>query len=511
MQARFTLAVLLGVVLIAAGACSGGGDDERIAELETDLAASEEALERERQAREAAKQEAAEAEQRADDAEGEAADAEQRADDAEEEIADAEEEIADAEEAQQQTQQQLEQAQQGSQQLQQQLTEAEQAELRARASEFGMELDAPGAGLATVTWPRGGSLTFKPSGVTHTPGSAAPSVPGGWSSASFTGQIGTAASLVDETVYLYTNIQAPGTRAFWKKYGGNDLSVSQTQVTEGLANPSTSVSRTRETSGDSASPYASATTGGTYDGVSGTFSCTGDENACTVTRTDGTTAIGSGSTWTFEATSLNSGAPVDQDDAFLYFGIWSSIPDNISGDGYNFRHVAGGGAATGNALTGFDTLTGSATFRGGAVGKYVTQGQVGGQNAKIGTFTATATLNADFGADSADGDLSGSITDFREGGSPLSGWRVTLGSTGSVGEASTITSGAATGSTVADIGGLSVGGSWGATFHGSTNVTTGLDDRTKYPAVDLAGVAGWFDATGPDASLAGAFAATPSN
>ena len=43
MQARFTLAVLLGVVLIAAAACSGGGDDERIAELETDLEASEEA------------------------------------------------------------------------------------------------------------------------------------------------------------------------------------------------------------------------------------------------------------------------------------------------------------------------------------------------------------------------------------------------------------------------------------------------------------------------------------
>ena len=51
-----------------------------------------------------------------------------------------------------------------------------------------------------------------------TRGSAAPSVPGGWSSASFTGLSGTAASLVNETVYLYTNIQAPGTsRAFWKK------------------------------------------------------------------------------------------------------------------------------------------------------------------------------------------------------------------------------------------------------------------------------------------------------
>ena len=402
------------------------------------------------------------------------------------------------------------QAERDQEQLQRQLTEAEQAEFRARASSFGMELDDAPEGMATVTWPRGGSRTFRPSGVTHTSGSAAPSVPGGWHSASFTGQIGTVSppsTLADETVYLYTNIQAPGTRAFWKKHGGNDLDVPQTEVASGLAKPSTSVSRTRETPGDSNTVYVSATTGGTYDGVSGTFSCTGDQNACTVTRTDGTTSIGT-TTWTFKATSLNSGAPVDQDDAFLYFGIWSSIPDNINGEEYNFRYVAGGGAATGSALSGFDTLTGSATFRGGAVGKYVTQGQVGGQNAKIGTFTATATLNADFGA-ADDGSLSGSITDFREDGSPLTGWRVTLGSTDSVGEASMITSAAAEGSTVANIGGLAVGGSWGADFYGSTNDITGLDDREKYPAVDLAGVAGWFDATGSDASLAGAFAATP--
>ena len=120
-------------------------------------------------------------------------------------------------------------------------------------------------------------------------------------------------------------------------------------------------------------------------------------------------------------------------------------------------------------------------------------------------------MNAHFGTDQEAGSLSGNITDFREGGSPLSGWRVTLGNQTDVGVASNITNGAATGSTVADIGGLSVGGSWGATFHGSTNVVTGLDDRTNYPGLDLAGVAGWFDATGLDASLAGAFAATPSN
>ena len=97
MQARFTLAVLLGVVLIAAGACSGGGDDERIAELETGLAASEEALERETEARETAEQEAAEAKKRADDAEDETADAKKRADDAEDETADAEQRADDAE------------------------------------------------------------------------------------------------------------------------------------------------------------------------------------------------------------------------------------------------------------------------------------------------------------------------------------------------------------------------------------------------------------------------------
>ena len=143
---------------------------------------------------------------------------------------------------------------------------------------------------------------------------------------------------------------------------------------------------------------------------------------------------------------------------------------------------SGGGAQSGTqvgnvpALANFDALVGPATFRGGAVGKYVTQGQVGGQNAKIGTFTATATLNADFGAGTEPGTLSGSITDFREGGSPLAGWRVTMGSrrTRNVGVASDITNGRDRDRlTVANIGGLSVGGSWGANFYGSDNEILG--------------------------------------
>ena len=191
--------------------------------------------------------------------------------------------------------------------------------------------------------------------------------------------------------------------------------------------------------------------------------------------------------------------------------------------------MAGGEAEPRANLANFDLLTGSATFRGGAVGMYVTQGQIGGQNAKIGTFTATATLQADFGAADAPGTLSGRITDFHEDGSPLTGWRVTLGSTADVGAVSPIpASGEIVGSTVANIGGLSVGGSWGADFYGSNNNNIGHTaadpsprDLTtypiaRYPLIDFAGVAGWFDAVGPgdgggpnDVALAGAFAATP--
>ena len=551
MQARFASAVLLGFVLIAAAACSGG-DDDRIAELEADLEASEEALEREMQAREAAEEEAADAEQRAEEAEKELADAEEDAADAEERADAAEEDAADAADAQQAAEQARRQAQQQQQQLQQELTEAEQAELRARARLFALELDlgdgtaapantTPGvSAMATVTWPRDGSLTFKPSGVTHTPGSAAPSVPGGWRSAGFTGLAGTSTALINDTVYLYTNIQRPGSRAFWKRYG---LDQDMTDTLAPLAKGSSGQAKT-EIQTDTATDPATTTTdvteitvSGSFDGAGGTFTCdtacattdlgTGDRATSTeinahvathVTFSQGRPTFADPTNWTFEPGSIASPVPLNEDDAYLYFGVWSSIPDDITGT-YNFRYIRGGGAKMGSDLARLASLTGSATFRGGAVGKYVTQGQVGGQNAKIGTFTATATLNADFDAGTDQGEISGSITDFREGGSTLTGWQVTLGGA-SADVAANISDAAATGITVANIGGLVVGGSWGANIYGNDNdgvvelTDTVKYPATKYPPVDLAGVTGWFDAVGPgtgdgpnDVALAGAFGA----
>ena len=590
MKARFASAVLLGFVLIAAAACSGsdGLSTAQEEELQDRLAAAEAAeaeAERQRQAAAAAAAEAerqrqaqaaaaAEAERQRQaeeeariqaEADAEAArEAQEAAEEAkrlaEEEAAELERQAAAAEAERQrqadaaaeaERQRQAAQQQQQQQQLQEQLTAAQQAEVRARASAFGTQLNDPGEGEATVEWTRGNTLTFRPQG-TMTRGSAAPSVPGGWQSASFTGLTGTAATLTDESVYLYTNIQAPSSRAFWKVHNvevaataADDLNL-ETNADDPTPTAAARVVRVGTSLDyDDVTTYNIAVTG-TYDGVSGTYTCTtgcviadGPDADTDITAADfdpddwvllanGERSFVTG-TWGFKPGSITSLVKAedqaDQDDAFLYFGAWSSIPDNINGTTYDFRYVAGGGAEEGAALGNFNQLVGPATFRGGAVGRYVTQGQVGGQNAKIGTFTATATLNAHFGdapadgtADTAAGTISGSITDFREDGSPLTGWRVTLGGADNVGVASTITDGAASGITVANIGGLSVGGSWGATFYGSDNEV--LADRDKYPAkqypvVDLAGVTGWFDAVGPgdgdgpnDVALAGAFGAT---
>ena len=524
MKARFTLAVLLGVVLLAAGACSGGGDDERIAELETALEASEEALERETEARETAEQEAAEAEQRADDAEDETADAEQRADaaeeetaDADEEIADAEEEIADAEEAEQQAQQQLEQAQQESQQLQQQLTEAEQAELNARALKY---LEAINAGVTdrravTVTYERGSTLKINPGGNFET-GSGAPAI-SGFTPRTYTREVGVSG---EQTLYLYTNIQAPGTRAFWKIYGLGVLGVTNADR-NAPQKPTPTGSPQFINDPEDSDDAIGVRVGGTYDGVSGTYTCDtcgGAKAEITlsdfVAITDGQRSFATGS-WAFKPGSINSGVQQMRDTEHLYFGIWTQEP-NVASEAHMYQYIVGGsneaqGSVPAQTLT-YSNLTGTAKFAGGAVGKYVTRDQVG-DNAAIGTFTAAVNLTADFEGDT----LEGRITNFRDGSRALTGWNVYLGGVGNEPADFTANTASVSGGVVAaSIGGVSAMGAWGAMLHGTDNPgQSELDgDRTKYPLArypkaDLAGITGNFHASSTNAALAGAFAATP--
>ena len=268
--------------------------------------------------------------------------------------------------------------------------------------------------------------------------------------------------------------------------------------------------------------------GGTYNGYSGTFSCvtgcnmmSNDEGAVTFDEGD----------WTFKASATAGGTSM-QDTEYLYFGIWAFDPKTPSGN-HEFKWIAGGGGTrtvddgtvtiTNINATNFDALTGTATFNGGAVGKYVLRNQVG-QKDSIGTFTAKATFTANFGANTLDG----RITDFREGGSSLAGWSVYLGMTSSA--AAVLSDEGATGEAHASIGGVSATGNWAASLHGSNNPGyTDFGDGVNQiecpvsagcPSADLAGVAGWFDAfsegaanspdtANSDAAIAGAFAAAP--
>ena len=138
--------------------------------------------------------------------------------------------------------------------------------------------------------------------------------------------------------------------------------------------------------------------------------------------------------WDFKPSSINSGVQQTSDNEHLYFGIWVLEP-NVASEMHAYEFIGGGetSALTNNMpaadmpLGNFNLLTGTAEFTGGAIGKFVTRNQVG-ENARIGTFNATAAFTADFATATAAGTLEGRITNFRSPGQALEGeWYLYLG------------------------------------------------------------------------------------
>ena len=400
--------------------------------------------------------------------------------------------------------------------------EREQAEQQVNASvrapkwltEFGALTDLATNG-ATTSVTHGRSPKVAPSGV-FSRQSSAPSIAG------FRGDIlSRSRGSVTDTVYLYTDIQASPSsstnRAFWKVHGES----VQWDTTDALAKPTSGLPKADRSlldpdgDGDDIATEdrpAKRSLGGTYDGVSGRFECTG--TACDVSRAanDALTLDG---TWTFMPRGLTDGVPQDEDLLYLYFGIWFSEPNDPSADTYDFRWIADGDG-TAISDTKFQTLIGSATFTGGAVGRY-SLATSADQDARVGTFTAKATLTADFdnaNDGSAGNSLDGNITEFREGGRSFgSNWNVYLGTNASTAAPLTNT-GVATQSGGADasIGGVEVTGGWGATLHGVDNEDLSAREDytvTKYPMADISGVSGWFEAvdTNKGVGIVGAFGA----
>ena len=408
------------------------------------------------------------------------------------------------------------QVQQGNENLQDQLDEAQQANVNARASAYIDALTPEGSAQPTnrtgvsVTYNRGGTLTINPGGNFQT-GSGAPSI-SGFTARPYTRQVGVEGQ---ETLYLYTNIQAPGGVDFWKIYGLEVGSISGSGDT--LAKPGGTPSQDKTTN------PTKTTVSGSYAGVSGTFTCTtatycaGTGVTITptglVTRdTNNQRVFTTNGTWTFKPGNITSDVQQTRDNEHLFFGIWVREP-SVASEAHAFQYIVGG-LSNGNSTrptlgTNFSDLSGTATFSGGAIGKYVTRNQVG-ENAKIGTFTASANFTANFDDDN----LEGRITNFRDKGQTLPGeWNVYLGAANNV--PANFSNGSLTGGvSSARIGGVQATGAWTATLYGSGNVL--LSDRakypvTRYPVADLAGLTGTFRASSTDnnTALAGTFGATP--
>ena len=165
---------------------------------------------------------------------------------------------------------------------------------------------------------------------------------------------------------------------------------------------------------------------GSYHGVSGTYTCdtgSGRDGTCTaVVATQGFTLAGSG-TWTFTPSNAETRVTDSKDTAYASYGWWLSKAANDGPFTASAFHDFKGTAGTVNIA---DLVAGSATYVGGAAGKYALSSSTGGTN-DAGPFTARATLEAEFGASA--NSITGTIDKFMGADGKSRDWSVELNET----------------------------------------------------------------------------------
>ncbi len=158
---------------------------------------------------------------------------------------------------------------------------------------------------------------------------------------------------------------------------------------------------------------------GSYQGVSGMYYCTptgGGTDCSAAVASSGFTLAGG--VWTFKPTNPDTRLMGMADANFASYGWW--------------LHTAENGALTASAFTSnkgtaptalaISALRGTATYMGGAAGKYALYSATGGTN-DAGHFTARATLNATFGETHT---ITGTIDNFMGADGQSRNWSVAL-------------------------------------------------------------------------------------
>ena len=159
---------------------------------------------------------------------------------------------------------------------------------------------------------------------------------------------------------------------------------------------------------------------GTYHGVSGTYNCT------PATPADGCSAavaakgftVSAGDTWTFTPSDAMARVRDAADTAYASYGWWLMKTENGKTFTASAFHDVKGAVAD---AAGLDTLNGTATYMGGAAGKYALASSTGGTN-DAGHFTARAMLEANF----TDNMISGTIDMFMGADGMARDWSVEL-------------------------------------------------------------------------------------
>ncbi len=249
---------------------------------------------------------------------------------------------------------------------------------------------------------------------------------------------------------------------------------------------------------------------GTYNGADGTFVCTtAGGTACSATTNNKGEVTALVGDWNFTPAM---GATSDQPDYdYLSYGFW--LKRTTDKDGVLTYNEVETFARSSAQLSGsVASVTGTATYSGGATGVYVrsvTNSDGTEASATSGHFTATAELTATFAqvnndagqgtiAPSMLNTLTGTISDYQLSGGEANNWMTVLAgaivpSTGTVDAAATNT--AKGGSPTND-------GSFTATFHGDVTAT-GTPAVVPKPS----SVVGEFNSFFTDGSVAGGFGA----
>ena len=267
---------------------------------------------------------------------------------------------------------------------------------------------------------------------------------------------------------------------------------------------------------DGNQPVKAFETMGTYDGGMGTYKCNSTSADCTVTLDEDGDITAMSDGWIFTPADGSTVNVPDSD--FLHYGFW--LKKTTDADGaveYNEVETFAGSSIDASTGSELDSVRGSATYEGGAVGVYVhsvTNSDGTRASATSGHFSADVSLTAIFGQvhegdnpsdTSAQGTIAasmlntvtGTIHSFELSGGEANAWSATVDAERAA--SGNTFSGTAKGGAPNDNGSIS------GTFFGltpETEVTTD-GDRREAPG----SMAGEFNAGFSNGSVTGAFGA----